>query len=145
MKIIFSLFVLLVITASCNSAKATIENSSKQVNTLSGTYSISQIGDIKSIPKALSITFDDSTNKVSGFAGCNYFFGTYSLANKVMTFKNIASSKKFCQKEVNQLENQLITALNSINKFSTNENLISLFENETVLLTANKCDPLKGN
>ncbi len=145
MKIIFSLFALIMITESCNSSKKSIDNSAKNVQTLSGTYSISQIGDIKPISKELSITFDDSTNSMSGFAGCNTFFGTYSLDNNSMTFKNIASSKKFCQKEINQLENQLITALNSVNTFSINENVISLLENETILLTAIKRDPLKGN
>jgi heat shock protein HslJ len=145
MKIIFSLFVLLVITESCHSTKESIDNSAKNAQPLSGTYSISQIGDIKSISKELSITFDDSTNKVSGFAGCNTFFGTYNLDNNSMTLTNIASSKKFCQKEINKLESQLITALNNVNTFSINETIISLLENETILLTAKKRDPVKGN
>jgi heat shock protein HslJ len=145
MKILFSLFALIMMTESCNSTQETIDVSAKNGETLSGTYSISQIGDSNSISKELSISFEDSTNKVFGFAGCNTFFGTYSEENRSIIFNDIATTKIYCQKEINNLESQFMAVLNSANTLSINENIISLLENETVLLTAIKSDPVKAH
>jgi heat shock protein HslJ len=131
MKILFSLFALIMITESCNSAKETIENTAKKISSLSGAYSISEIGNHNSIYEELSITFEDSTNKVYGFAGCNTFFGTYTLDNSSITFNNIASSKKLCEKDLNTLESHFLKALNKVNSFSINDNTISFLENKS--------------
>lgn len=144
MKILFSLFVLLMMMESCNSTKETVVISSENVDKLSGTYSISQIEGYSTISAELSITFEDATNKVTGFAGCNTFFGTYHLANKSMTFKAIATTKKYCQMEINNLENQFLRALKRANTVSINENIMSLLVNDTLLLTAKKRHALKG-
>jgi len=103
MKFLFSLIALLMLTESCNSSKETIEatnikNSNKVQNILSGSYNITQIGNNNSIAPKLIITFDDKSNKVTGFSGCNSFFGTYETQGTVVTFSNIASTKKYCQK-----------------------------------------------
>jgi heat shock protein HslJ len=138
MKILFSLFALIMITESCNSAKETIENTAKKISSLSGAYSISEIGNHNSIYEELSITFEDSTNKVYGFAGCNTFFGTYTLDNSSITFNNIASSKKLCEKDLNTLESHFLKALNKVNSFSINDNTISFLENKATLFVGNK-------
>lgn len=143
MRILVNLFALLLLATSCNSKKATQNKSIKKAEPLSGTYYIFQIGTNTSIPGKLTITLEDSTNNVSGFAGCNIFFGTYSLDNRKLTLENLALSKKYCQKEVNSLERELITALNNVNSFSLDENEISFLKDETVLLKANKSDSVE--
>tara|TARA_R100001369_G_scaffold7330_1_gene18473 strand:- start:477 stop:1262 length:786 start_codon:yes stop_codon:yes gene_type:complete len=125
-------------TESCNSTQETIDVSAKNGEKLSGTYSISQIRDRNSISKELSISFKDSTNKVYGFAGCNTFFGTYSLDNSSITFNNIASSKKLCEKDLNTLESHFLKALKKVNSFSINDNTISFLENKATLFVGNK-------
>ena len=145
MRILLSLFVLVMVTTSCKSSKERLTKGDTKVESLSGTYSISQIVEYNSVSRELSITLEESTNSVSGFAGCNNFFGTYSLDQNRLTFKNIATTKKFCEKEVNEIENQLITVLNSINTFSLNEDVLSFFEDDTVLLIANKRNHIQDN
>lgn len=145
MKILISLFALLLISVSCNSTKETMVSSIKNSESLSGTYTISLLGDDNSISEALSITFEVATNKVSGFAGCNNFFGTYSLDDKKLTLENLASTKKFCQDEVNSVENELLTVLNTVNTLVISDNGISLLEDETVLLKAIKSNSVQVN
>jgi heat shock protein HslJ len=144
MKILCSFFALIMMMESCNSTKETVVISPENIEKLSGTYFISQIEGYSTISEELSITFEDATNKVTGFAGCNTFFGTYNLDNQSITFQAIAMTKKYCQMEVNNLENQFLKALKSANKVSINENIMSLLVNDTVLLTANKRRALKG-
>ena len=113
MKFLFSLFTLILLAESCNSSKKAnehnlVENKNIVQNTLSGSYTITQIGHNKAISSEVIIEFDEATNKVNGFAGCNRFFGTYSLQNNVLKFSNIASSKKYCQKKIMDIENTFI-------------------------------------
>ena len=126
MKFLLSLFALILFTESCNSSKEVNENSNKKQNTLSGRYIITQIGNNKSISAKLTISFDDELNKVTGFAGCNNFFGSYTAHNNEITFGNIASSKKFCPKEINSIENLFLKALNAADTFTIKETVLSL-------------------
>ena len=143
MKFLFSLFALFMATNSCNSSKEAVENSNlknsnKVENTLSGSYIITQIGNNKSISPKLTISFDDELNRVTGFAGCNSFFGGYTAQNNDITFGNIASTKKLCQKEINDLERHLLKTLSMVNTFVIKDNILSFLENDTTLFMATK-------
>ncbi|MDP5081690.1 MAG: META domain-containing protein [Winogradskyella sp.] len=138
MRLIGILFLVVIMTTSCNSNKETIKNRTKNEETLLGTFYISQLGDNYSFSEKLSITFEDSTNNVSGFAGCNRFFGTYNLNEKQIRFENIASTKKFCQQDVNNLENEFLKVLNSTNTISIHDSIFSFLDGETVLMKAKK-------
>ena len=119
---------------SCDSSKKAIENSQKMQTTLSGTYYITQLGDTDVSSNKLVITFDETSNKVSGFAGCNSFFGSYEAENSTIKFSNMASSKKLCPNAIMNFETQFLKSLNSVNSFSVNDNLISFSENDSVLI-----------
>lgn len=135
MKILLSIFMLLATANSCNSSKKAIETNKKMQEVLSGTYYISQLGDTDVSSYKITINFDNTENKVTGFAGCNSFFGSYTLENNALTFGNIASSKKLCPGTASQTERQFFKALNSVNSFSTKDNLISFSENEDILIS----------
>ena len=51
-----------------------------------------------------------SEGKVSGFASCNRFHGTYSLDGNKLSFGALAATKMFCQ-ETNQIERDFTSAL----------------------------------
>lgn len=102
----------------------------------SGDYTISQIGDNDAISPKLTISFDDKSNQVSGFAGCNTFFGSYSIKGDTIKFGAIGASKKFCQKEINTVESHFLNILNKVNSFSVRDNNLILSENDTILLKA---------
>lgn len=143
MKLLFSLFAIIILAESYNSSKETIEatnikNSNKVQNILSGSYNITQIGNNNSISPKLIITFDDKSNKVTGFAGCNGFFGTYETQANTITFGPIASTKKLCQKKIMDVEYPFLKALNTANAFAINDNILTFLENDSPIIKASK-------
>ncbi|MBU2922723.1 META domain-containing protein [Winogradskyella psychrotolerans] len=133
MKILVSLFMLLATLNSCDSSKKAIENSKKMQEPISGTYNITQLGDTDVSSNKIVINFDDTNNKVAGFAGCNSFFGNYSIENNTISFGSIGSSRKLCPNPIMDIENQLLKTLNSVTSFSTQDNEISFYSNNTVV------------
>ena len=134
MKILINFLVLLMLTHSCDSSKKAIENNKKMQQTLSGTYHITQLGDTDVASSKFAITFDETSNKFTGFAGCNHIFGSYSVNNNAITFSNIASSKKYCGKEIMTAEDTVLKSLKSVNSFSINDTTISFLENDILLI-----------
>ncbi|MFK7832438.1 MAG: META domain-containing protein [Winogradskyella sp.] len=138
MKFLISLITLLVLTNSCDSSKKAIEKSPKMTETLSGTYYITQLGNADVSSNKLVMTFDETTNKVSGFAGCNTFFGSYKIENNTLNFSDIAASKKLCLQDVFSVETQFFKSLKSVNAFAIVDNAISFSENDTILFNGSK-------
>ena len=134
MKILLSLFMLLTTLNSCDSSKKAIENSDKMQQSLSGTYYITQLGDTDVSANKMVISFDDATNRISGYAACNNFFGSYETENNTITFGNVGSTKKMCQKDLMAFESQFLKSLNSVNSFSIEDSGISFSENDQVLI-----------
>ena len=161
MRILFSLFALIMYTRSCNSSKKAAENTNTETtnsNTsnkmrllLSGSYIITQIENTDNISNKLTINFDDKLNKVTGFTGCNRFFGAYTINNSALSFGNMATSKKFCPEEINAVERQLLNAISRVNSFTVQDNNLVLLENDTVLIkgiesvSTTKNDVVKNN
>lgn len=108
-----------------------------QTEILSGTYNISLIGNNKNLPDNLIITFDDVAKKVSGFAGCNRFFGSYSTDKNAITFGELASTKMYCE-GIMDVEDHLLNALAKVNTFSVKNNQINLSNDNSILIEASK-------
>jgi heat shock protein HslJ len=143
------MFYLLVV--SCNSPKEAMGKSQIRQSPPAGNYIITQIGDNDAISSKLNISFDDKSNQVSGFAGCNTFFGRYTIEGNTIKFGPIGASKKFCKKEINAVESEFLKVLNNANSFSVKDKVLLLLENDTVLLKAiasvatKKSDVIEGS
>lgn len=109
----------------------------KYTKTLSGTYIISLIETNKNLPDNLSITFDDTSKKVSGFTGCNRFFGTYTTDSNSIKFSELASTKMYCE-NVMDVENNYLKTLAQVNAFSLKANEIYLKNDTAILIEASK-------
>ena len=156
MKILFSIVTLIIGTHSCNSSKELVEKNNLQTMNkgqieLSGRYAISEIDSKALDSDKLYISFDNKTNKVSGFAGCNTFFGAYAINNSELKISDIAASKKYCKPEINNQESQFLKVLGSITTFTIKDNVLILLDGNTALLKASKKaetqkkDMVKGN
>ncbi|MBQ0787128.1 MAG: META domain-containing protein, partial [Oceanihabitans sp.] len=87
---------------SCGNTKAAtnLQNNTeaKQTETLSGKYMISSFIDNTEIPENSHLNFDATTNRVSGFAGCNNFSADYSTEGNTMKFGVFMSTKMQCKR-----------------------------------------------
>jgi len=114
------------------------ENDNTTVKILSGTYQINTLSDEDVSSFKLNITFNDSTKQVSGFSGCNRFFGSYNLKDNALSFGDLGLTRMLCQDEANSIEKKLINTIGNSNLIVFKENGFSLYNEKILLLTAEK-------
>ena len=123
-----TLFLSLIILESCGASQNTSSASDNSTNktdvALSGNYTISTLEE-KSVALNLSIQFDSETKKVSGFSGCNQFFGNYNVEGNNISFSPLGSTKMFCQEEKNAIETKLMASLSNVNMFEIRRQAIT--------------------
>ena len=124
--------------ASNKAASKLSDNSMKNAQeTLNGTFNVFKMN-VESLTENLTISFDEATNKVTGFSGCNSFFGNYSINGSAIVFKNLGSTRKMCSDHENDVEKQMLTALGEATNFTLVDNIITLLNAKKELLSATK-------
>ncbi|MBT8260829.1 MAG: META domain-containing protein [Flavobacteriaceae bacterium] len=128
------LTILLTIIAikSCGSTEQLNIKSKIQDMSLSGIYTITML-DKNNDSHDLTIVFNEAEKKISGFSGCNRYFGSYTLDNEIIKIGPLASTKKYCIGEANNIESKFLEALEKTNTINITENKIQ-FQNEKVTL-----------
>lgn len=125
--------------ASDKAASKLSEDAMKNTQeSLNGTFKISGI-DAKNATKDLIITFDEANSKVSGFSGCNTFFGSYIANGNTITFNGLASTRKMCaDKNSNLAESKIMAALGVTTNLEIKDDKLVLLNAKKELLTATK-------
>ncbi|WP_345191515.1 META domain-containing protein [Algibacter agarivorans] len=141
MKLLILLLTVFVLqSCKCQNETSTMSGDSeqeKQTEILYGSYTISSIETNRNLPGNLSITFGQNTNKVSGFSGCNRFFGTYTIEKNSIFISNLATTKMYCE-NVMDVEQYLLKALSNVNMFLVKNNQINLNNGDAILIEASK-------
>ncbi len=135
LTLILSLIILESCGSSQNSSNASENFTMKDDPILSGNYSISTLIE-KSVAMDLSIEFDAETNKVSGFSGCNRFFGNFKTEGNTISFNQLASTKKLCRDENNAVESKMMAALGKVNTFEFKDEQLLLKNDDQVLIVS---------
>ena len=73
-----------------------------------------------------TIRFDADTARVSGFAGCNRYFGAYALEGATLRFSGLGMTKMACAQGMD-LEQQLAAALQATSRYQLAERELTLF------------------
>ncbi|MBU2940873.1 META domain-containing protein [Lacinutrix sp. C3R15] len=135
--ILFSIFTL----NSCGNSKATTnmqENTdAKQTQILTGKYLISSLVAMDELPADTHLSFDETTNRVSGYAGCNRFSGNYTVEGNHIEFTNIIATRMYC-KETMTAEQNVINALEKATTFTIANNELTLNNENEILVQATK-------
>ncbi|QEC51776.1 META domain-containing protein [Anseongella ginsenosidimutans] len=94
---------------------------------------------IDSALKEPTLLFEESGSKANGFAGCNQFFGTYSLSADSLSFSGLGSTKMFCEQS-QELEGQYLGRLSEVTHFvvSQNGSALTLLSNAVPVLEFKK-------
>ena len=133
LTIIFSVFLIL----SCKNTKATVSlQDTTSIEIPSGLYVIKKLGVDNTLPNGLTLEFEKATNKISGFSGCNHFFGNYKTNGNTITFGALASTRKLCQGETNIIEAHILGFLGDVNLFSFENNTLKLKKGSKTLIKA---------
>ena len=118
---------------TCDSSEQLINKSKMQDMTLSGVFTVTTL-EKKSSTNNLTLEFDALTKKVSGFSGCNRYFGAYTINKDSISIGPLASTRKYCIGEANAIELKFQTALSKVNNFIIENNEISLLNDTEVLI-----------
>jgi len=79
------------------------------------------------------IIFDPSKKQVTGFAGCNNFFGSYDLDGSALKFGPVGASRMFCEGEAGEVELKLMQALEQTRSWEIRDGALLLIKDREVL------------
>ncbi|WP_159018968.1 META domain-containing protein [Algibacter sp. L3A6] len=123
------LFAMLLITSCENKPNA---------EKLSGEFHIVSLDKNSELPENLTITFDTEAKKISGFSGCNNFFGSFTITDGGLQFGQMGSTRKMCAGGANKIESEMLQLLSKVNTFSFENNTLNLKADDAILLKAKK-------
>jgi len=136
-----AILISVIILKSCGSSQdvASAANITDVISNeiISGTYIIEQL-DSTNIIDELTLEFDSKTNKVSGFAGCNRFFGTYTTNGNAISFSEMGATRMMCQDEANKTEQKMFQTLAKINTYELSNGKLNLKNDDDFLIIANE-------
>ncbi len=121
------------------------QNQSSVLKDLNGKYNILKLNNEDVSSYNLNINFKKEMQQVSGFSGCNRFFGSYSQSENKLSFGQIGSTKMLCVDEKSNIEIVLLKAFQKANSIIFNGNGFSMFQNKKLLLIADKEETINKN
>lgn len=138
MRIIVSLVLATLLFTSCEETKRVIDTAGRVQ--LSGTYNITRAGTQNVTGNSTNITFAALDKSVRGTAGCNEFFGNYTLDLYALNFGQIAATEQYCDEDVMQGERAILNALRDTGSYTLENNILTLLSknDRSVLLKASK-------
>lgn len=107
---------------------------------LTGEYSITEITETMIEPNTLTLSLSALDKSVRGHAGCNSFFGNYTIDLYALSFKEFAITEKYCDEPVMTVERAYLKALHQTGSYTLQDNILTLFSkvDRSVLLKARK-------
>jgi heat shock protein HslJ len=125
------LFAILTLTAACTrpqgsslspvSFRAAVAGTEWELHELHGTSAPLGAG-----ARRATIRFDADTARVAGFAGCNRYFGSYTLDGASLRFGAVGMTRMACAEGM-ALEQQLAAALEATRRYQLEERELTLF------------------
>lgn len=122
----------------CEETKKVIDTAGRVQ--LSGTYNITTVGSQKLTANESSITFAALDKSVRGNAGCNEYFGNYTLDLYALSFGEIAATEQYCDESVMKIERSILSALGTTGSYTLENDVLTLLSknDRSVLLKASK-------
>lgn len=138
-------FLLLVLIFACKSGEKANGNKSAKMTSLKNTkWELYAFEDGKPITypdeKKATLEFDESGVKISGFAGCNRFFGSATVEGEAISFGPLGATKMMCAEPAMGIEDKFLSLVDKTSSFEVKENQLLLKSTEGVILTYNKVD-----
>ena len=138
MKWLFTCLGIVLIASSCKSSKETMDPSTPLYDTslynikwsLKKIYENGKPGDVNT---RAFIRFDKEKGSAGGNGSCNSFGSTSTVEGNKVSFKNIFSTKMYCE-EVQQVENKYLKQLENANRFEIKDKALILYRDKEKLL-----------
>ena len=125
-QVYFILIAALMITVSCTSAKETMKTQTPLFDTKWSLKKIYSEGKEEAVNTKAFIRFDKEKGSAGGNGSCNSFGSNATVIGEGVSFKNIFSTKMYCE-PVQQIENKFLAALQKIDRFEIKGSSLFLY------------------
>lgn len=88
---------------------------------------------IQDVQTKAFIKFNEEKKSAGGNGSCNTFGSSSSVSNNQVSFKNIFSTKMYCE-DVQQIENIFLNQLGKVNRFEIKNKTLFLYNDKDLLL-----------
>ena len=96
-------------------------------------YKIHSDAGVTEVSTKAFIKFNEEKKSAGGNGSCNTFGSSTTINNNAISFKNIFSTKMYCE-DVQQIENTFLNQLGKVNRFDVKEKQLLLYDKEKILL-----------
>lgn len=139
MQRFFYLLFIVLTAVSCNTASRSTDSAEtylagniwylEKIHTTTGTTTVP--------PNIASLKFDAEKKSAGGKGGCNSFGTRYSLQDNSIHFKDLFSTRMYCEAYAD-IEKNYFSQLEKANRFEASESRLALFKDKELLLEFGK-------
>ena len=129
----FTCIAFILLTASCTSAKESMEQPIPLYNTKWSLKKIYAHGKEETVNTKAFIRFDKEKGSAGGNGSCNSFGSTATINGNEVSFKNVFSTKMYCE-QVQQIENKFLGSLEKVTRYEIKDKSLLFYNNQEKLL-----------
>jgi heat shock protein HslJ len=138
-KIIYYSVLILLIFNGCGEHKKMSEENYVDIIILTSNWYLHEwtsdsLSIIISTEKALTMDFDEENKKISGYAGCNRYFGNYKIEDGVFSTGQLGSTQMFCSPEIIDQEPRFLQLIEAGIGISMKKNFLILEDERNQLI-----------
>lgn len=82
----------------------------------------------------ITLLLTSEPENVSGFSGCNRYFGKFATKKNKLSFKQMACTQMACPQQDMNLESRYLQLLDKVNSFVMQDDTLMLMKDDKVLL-----------
>ena len=124
---------ILTLGTSYNSAKETMQSPTPLYNTKWSLKKIFNNGNEEIVNTKAFVRFDKQKGSAGGNGSCNSFGSTATINGNELSFKNVFSTKMYCE-QVQQIENKFLGSLEMVTRYDIKDKSLFLYRDKDLLL-----------
>ena len=125
-------YLLILLYLSCPSADSNTSNAQDQEQALSGKWKVIQISGAESMNIFPTLEFDQAEKKMTGFAGCNNYFSSYTEQRNELTIGQAGATRKMCPDMT--IEDLFLKKLSAIRQYKIDKKEMLLYDEKDQLV-----------
>ena len=143
MKWLFTCIGIVLITISCKTSKAAMIAATPLFDTKWSLKKIYENSNEEAVNTKAFIRFDKEKKSAGGNGSCNSFGSTATINGNEVSFKNIFSTKMYCE-QVQQIENKFLGSLGKITRYEIKDKSLFLYNDKNLLLEFAATEEIKS-
>lgn len=127
-----------IIVTSCSVSKQENNTISNEPSIFGTEWKLEKIGSSKvkhnEENERITLLMTMEPENVSGFSGCNRYFGKFSIKKNKLVFKEMAATLMACPQQTMDFESKYLKTLDKVNNFMIENDTLFLKNDDRILL-----------